>query len=411
MSVNTNILNNQINQLNSNIDAQLQQLNDKLTSMTNKVQLLEQRSNTLQQQYHFNSADSIRAINSSTSTDRVDGDLDSKQDEHTCGHKAGHYGGFGHSEPGSDLGKLRRQVSVKRSPDYTVAQPKFNEKLDKLIEDGSSKLLCIFDFDRTITPLRNKSGDMCLSSHGIIENSNVLPQVYRENAQKLFHHYYPIEFDPNIPEDIKQTQLVEWWSRSHNLLIDYGVSKQLIEECVSDAISTGRALLRENTRELFELLHKHNINVIVFSAGLYDVIHELFHQFDLLTPNVTIASNQMRFDDTGKLIGFKDQLIHSLNKKYTAIEQQVIANVHHNNNTITQSQINVLLFGDNVSDIKMSDGLNNIDTMIKFGFVNDHVDQRIPQYTPLFDVLILDDGSYQFPISVVQKIVQHNNVN
>lgn len=356
-------------------------------------------------------------------------------DTHTCGHEDGHFQGYGHSEPGSNLapGQLKRQKSTPEEVDWKIVDPNNFERLKQaLVDDGPEKLIVVADFDRTISTLRADDGDYNLSSHGMLEQSPALPEDYRRKAHGLFERYYPIEFNPDIPDDEKQKHLIDWWSQAHELLIENHLTRSDIVSSVTSAIKSNKIKLRDGVREFLQLCADNNVQVVVFSAGLYDCINELFKQLNLLTPNLRIASNQMMFNNDGLLVGFKGHLIHSLNKNWTSIECQLEHPEHSNTpraktakeiqqfrdfttdehtksmQSDDKEQVNVILLGDNVADIKMTHGLQHMKTEVKIGFVNDKVTERIDQYSRLFDVLILNDGTFKFPIQLVQEVIQQH---
>lgn len=54
---------------------------------------------------------------------------------------------------------------------------------------------------------------------------------------------------------------------------------------------------RDGFNELFDQLHKHNIPLFIFSAGVGDVLEEIIRQANVFYSNVNVVSNYMDFDD------------------------------------------------------------------------------------------------------------------
>jgi hypothetical protein len=52
------------------------------------------------------------------------------------------------------------------------------------------------------------------------------------------------------------------------------------------------------------------VPVLIFSAGVGDVLEEVLRREDAFFPNLKVVSNYMEFDETGRLRTFKDPLIH-----------------------------------------------------------------------------------------------------
>ena len=64
--------------------------------------------------------------------------------------------------------------------------------------------------------------------------------------------------------------------------------------------------------------------------------------------------------------------------------------------------------GDNLGDIHMSDGLDHSE-VISIGFLNERIDERLEVYKKTFDVVIINDGSMQFPLDLVMQICNHKS--
>lgn len=56
--------------------------------------------------------------------------------------------------------------------------------------------------------------------------------------------------------------------------------------------------IRDGYKGFFDLLDKHHIPLLIFSAGVGDVLEEVIHQNQVFHPNVRIISNYMDFDGT-----------------------------------------------------------------------------------------------------------------
>lgn len=61
---------------------------------------------------------------------------------------------------------------------------------------------------------------------------------------------------------------------------------------------------RDGYEQFFDRLHKHNVPVFIFSAGLGDVLEEIIHQAGVYHSNVKVVSNFMDFDDNVSPHGF-----------------------------------------------------------------------------------------------------------
>jgi HAD superfamily hydrolase (TIGR01544 family) len=277
-----------------------------------------------------------------------------------------------------------------------------------LIADGADHVQIISDFDRTLSSAYSVSGDASSSSHGVIENSQLLHADYRSKAYNLFLKYYPLEIDSNLDEISKTKAMIEWWELAHNLMIEYQFNHNMLSNSVTDAISTGYLQLRPAAKELIQLAHSADIPFLVFSAGLGDSIEEFLRQTGNLASNVAIVSNKMQFNGKGLLVGFHSDIIHSLNKNYSHVINA------RNKKLITHSKHckNVILLGDSLHDIYMIEGLDQINKQIKIGFFNEKSERsgsaeyqhRLSKYKSVYDVLVLHDGSMNFVVELLQFI-------
>ncbi|XP_075643140.1 uncharacterized protein LOC142614499 isoform X1 [Castanea sativa] len=281
------------------------------------------------------------------------------------------------------------------------------ELLDKKIaairSTGHQKLQVIADFDRTLTRY-SINGQHGSSSHGLLRQEN--PE-FDAKRQQLYEYYHPLEFSPTIPIEEKTRLMEEWWGKTHALLIEGGLTYDAIKQSVANA----SIAFREGVAELFEFLEERDIPVLIFSAGLADIIEEVLRQkLHRSFKNVKIVSNRMVFDSDGRLVSFKGKTIHSLNKNEHALD--MAAPLHDrlgdidgstDDNALVKRRTNVLLLGDHIGDLGMSDGLN-YDNRISVGFLNDHIEKSLSSYSKAFDVVYLNDAPMWGVVKLVSQL-------
>ncbi|KAM1251885.1 hypothetical protein ACFX13_040792 [Malus domestica] len=277
------------------------------------------------------------------------------------------------------------------------------KKIDAIRDAGPAKLQVIADFDATLTRYR-VNGCRGQSSHGLLQQEN--PE-YDRKRQELYEHYHPLEFSPTIPLEEKTKLMEEWWGRTHGLLVEGGVTYDGIKQSVTDSTIA----FREGVVELFEFLEERDIPVLIFSAGLADIIEEVMRQkVHRLFKNVKIVSNRMEFDDNGRLLSFRGKTIHSLNKNEHALD---MAGPLHDRlgdvdgppyeNASVKTRLNVLLLGDHIGDLGMSDGLN-YENRISVGFLNDNVESSLDGYRKAFDMVYLNDAPMWGVVKLVSQL-------
>ncbi|KAF4043702.1 Pyrimidine 5'-nucleotidase (UMPH-1) [Phytophthora infestans] len=303
----------------------------------------------------------------------------------------------------------------RRSPRMIIGNPDvFARKMKRFTQDGAGQLLVIADFDRTLTPYYKQRRDPKTpleqesSSHGLLMTSSVLQPQVCAGEQELFAKFYPVEMPPTLSAAEKLPFMEQWWNSAHALLVEYKLTKKQVDQ----AVALGSLSFRQGFHPLFKLLNDLQVPTLVFSAGLYDVIHAALEQEfaaeckrsggaqsrnQTFTPsNVRVVSNMMRFDAGGVIEGFEGKLIHSLNK--TA---RVLVDSPFWKERQLGKRRNVLLLGDSQGDARMAEGLST-NEIIRVGFLNVHVDEKLDEYLDLYDVVFTHDAS----LVPVQKLVE-----
>lgn len=110
-----------------------------------------------------------------------------------------------------------------------------------------------------------------------------------------------------------------------------------------------------------------DIPILVFSAGVGDVIDEAFKSHSLIQNNVKVISNYMTYNSEEKLVTFTGKLIHMYNKNESSIPHSstYFQDLSHRHN--------VILMGDSLGDLQMSKGVEPPSTVLTIGFLNDKV--------------------------------------
>ncbi|XP_033854457.1 cytosolic 5'-nucleotidase 3-like isoform X2 [Acipenser ruthenus] len=228
----------------------------------------------------------------------------------------------------------------------------------------------------------------------IIDNSKMVTEECRKKLLQLKDTYYPIEIDPNLTIEEKFPFIVEWYFKSHTLLIEQRLQKDKLPQSVKES----DACLREGYEHFFNTLQKHNVPMFIFSAGLGDVLEEIIRQAGVYHPNVKVVSNFMEFDEHGVLKGFQGELIHVYNKHDGALKNTEYFKQLKDN-------CNIILLGDSLGDLNMADGVPNVENILKIGFLNDKVEELLEKYLDSYDIVLVKDETLEVPNSILQKIL------
>ncbi|XP_035991302.1 cytosolic 5'-nucleotidase 3 isoform X1 [Fundulus heteroclitus] len=262
-----------------------------------------------------------------------------------------------------------------------------------LIKGGASKLQIITDFDMTISKFAI-NGKQCPTCHNIIDNCKLVTDECRQKLLQLRNKYYPIEIDPYLTIEDKYPFMVEWYFKAHSLLVEQRIEKDKLPEVVRES----DVALREGYEQFFDRLHQHDVPVFIFSAGLGDVLEEVIRQAGVYHSNMKVVSNFMDFDDKGVLRGFKGDLIHVYNKHDGALRSTDYFKQLRDNS-------NIILLGDSMGDLTMADGVPNVENMLKIGFLNDRVDERLEKYMDSYDIVLVRDETLEVPNAILQKVL------
>ncbi|XP_014225102.1 7-methylguanosine phosphate-specific 5'-nucleotidase-like [Trichogramma pretiosum] len=267
------------------------------------------------------------------------------------------------------------------------------QKINKIIREGSNKLQVVSDFDLTLTK-QHENGTPILSSFGIFRKCKQLPDSYKDETRLLYEKYRPIEIDPNIPMETKISAMNEWMTISHKMLQGLEFDRKEIDEVVD---LHGHSL-RDRTKELFSKLWTKNIPILVFSAGLGDIVEALLRHQGVLYDNVNVISNFLQFNGN-TLGGFKNsnRILHVFNKNEHAVENEYFK--------IIKGRSNVVLMGDTLGDALMADGVENTETILRIGFLYEHVEESLPLFKDAFDIVLVDDQTMNVVLDILSSIL------
>lgn len=261
--------------------------------------------------------------------------------------------------------------------------------LSTIVAGGFPKLQFVVDFDFTLTRVHYK-GQPCHCSWGILDNSLEMPMYYREEANSLFSKYYPIEIDPKMMEEEKIPYMLEWYGKIHDLLVKCNLNQGSIKGMVS----TSTVMLRDGAADLCKRLHQAGVPILVLSAGMGDVLEHVLWYFNIYTDNVKVVSNFFKYNEKGIMVGFKGKIIHVFNKNEDAI---------HSSNYFEKLRLrtNVILMGDSIGDVKMALGVPQPNSVLKIGFLNGKISERLESFMDKFDIVLLDDQTMDLAKSIV----------
>jgi len=266
------------------------------------------------------------------------------------------------------------------------------EKIQKIKSQGLNKLHVVSDFDRTLTKCYY-NGKKLSSAMALIREGGFLTADYPKLAFALFDKYHPIEIDESLNHDFRYEKMQEWWEAHEKLLVDSRMHKNVIEKI----LEKHPKIFREGTLQFLDFLNVHKIPILIFSAGVGNLIEGYLEKEKKLTSNVHILSNTFTFNEQGYATGYKNEVIHVMNKSETKIKDK-------KHRDMISERNNIILLGDSLDDLGMVQDLDT-NIIIKIGFLNDDVENKLKLYKSKFDVVITSDGSMQYVNQLLNELV------
>lgn len=226
----------------------------------------------------------------------------------------------------------------------------------------------VADFDRTITTGNSQA------SWSILANSDLVPKSYVEERQKLYEKYRPIELDETMDFKLRTQLIKEWFQKHIELFVKYQISEEIFEKAATNL----RVLeFRPGAKEFLSFLNENQIPLIIISAGIGNFIETFLKRHDCYFNNIYISSNKILFKD-GIAVGVGENIIHSLNKNEVSLPSCISRKL--------QGREQVILLGDQVSDLKMVDK-NAHDFVLSVGFLTDERAEQLEVLKSNFDIV------------------------
>ncbi|CAJ0568264.1 unnamed protein product, partial [Mesorhabditis spiculigera] len=267
-------------------------------------------------------------------------------------------------------------------------------KLRDIVADGIDKMMVITDFDYTLSRAIDEEGERCSTTHGVFDAfaDEIQPGLSRKFTD-LKNIYYPIEFDPHMTIEEKTPHMEDWWNTSHGYIVSAGFTRHDIEGFVRKS----RVLLRSGAESWLRGLQSSKVPVVIFSAGVGDVIEiKLQQQFGQVPPNVHILGNLMSYDAKGKVCAFSEPLIHTFCKNSSVIDKA--APFHR----AVEARPNVLLMGDSLGDVHMDVGIDHQGHTLRVGYLNFPSDHLLEKFLHGYDIVIINDQTINIPETITK---------
>ena len=298
--------------------------------------------------------------------------------------------------------------------------PNFTSKLNNLIisyKSNPKNIIFITDFDYTITKRYNYQKNSTLfSSYRFYDESLIGgdQQKILDIQNQLCNEYMKYETDNTYDKKIREQKVHEFYSKSLDVYINPKFTRNSIGKMLEKFKE--KYELRKYTKELFELLIKLDIPIVIVSGGVKEVIIDLLktsiNNFEkyLSEKKIVIIANELYFEEGKGCIGHSTNVIYAFNKS-NFVKETI-------KNNFPQVK-NVIVMGDHLNDFDSVQDLEiNKNDIIGIGFVNikpeilndetkkEIIKKNVEEYNNVYDVNLIGDNDFDFIIKLFEKFQQ-----
>ena len=298
--------------------------------------------------------------------------------------------------------------------------PNFSLKLNNLIisyKSNRGNIIFITDFDYTITKRYNYQKNSTLfSSYRFYDESLIGgdQQKILDIQNQLCNEYMKYETDSTYDKKIREQKVHEFYSKSLDVYINPKFTRNSIGKMLEKFKE--KYELRKYTKELFELLIKLEIPIVIVSGGVKEVIIDLLktsiNNFEkyLSEKKIIIIANELYFEEGKGCIGHSTNVIYAFNKS-NFVKETI-------KNNFPQVK-NVIVMGDHLNDFDSVQDLEiNKNDIIGIGFVNikpeilndetkkEIIKKNVEEYNNVYDVNLIGDNDFDFIIKLFEKFQQ-----
>ena len=298
--------------------------------------------------------------------------------------------------------------------------PNFSSKLNNLIisyKSNPGNIIFITDFDYTITKRYNYQKNSTLfSSYRFYDESLIGgdQQKILDIQNQLCNEYMKYETDSTYDKKIREQKVHEFYSKSLDVYINPKFTRNSIGKMLEKFKE--KYELRKYTKELFELLIKLDIPIVIVSGGVKEVIIDLLktsiNNFEkyLSEKKIIIIANELYFEEDKGCIGHSTNVIYAFNKS-NFVKETI-------KNNFPQVK-NVIVMGDHLNDFDSVQDLEiNKNDIIGIGFVNikpeilndetkkEIIKKNVEEYNNVYDVNLIGDNDFDFIIKLFEKFQQ-----
>ena len=280
-------------------------------------------------------------------------------------------------------------------------------------KNNKKNIALVTDFDFTISKKYNYQKNLSLGSSYRFYDESLIggnQQKVLEIQNELCNKYMKYETDASIDIKIREKKVEEFYDKSLDVYINPKFTRDSIGKMLEKLKE--KFELRKYTKELFELLMKLEIPIIIVSGGIQEVIIDLLKNimpdFELYCKQkkILIISNTLYFEEGKGCVGHSKDVIYAFNKG-SFVKNSIEKNFPEIKN--------IFIMGDHLNDYDSVRDLNMTqDNIIGLGFVNikpeligdetkkEEIQKNINDYKKVYDINLIGDSDFLFMIKLLE---------
>jgi len=296
-----------------------------------------------------------------------------------------------------------------------------SEKINNFIisyKKGEKNIIFVTDFDFTLTKRYNDNNQELFSSYRFYDESLIGGDQNRilKLQNDLCSEYMKYEMDTSIDIKIREQKVCEFYTKSLDVYINPKFTRESIGRMLEKF--KDKFELRKYTKELFELLIKLDIPIVIVSGGveyvIIDLLKKCIKDFELYCQEkkIIIIANKLYFEEGKGCIGHSSDVIYAFNKSHFVgdIMKENFPNLE-----------NILILGDHLNDYDSVEDLNlKKNNIIGFGFINikpnfigneekkEEINNKIQEFKKVYDVNLIGDSDFQLLLKILDLFQNKN---
>ncbi len=263
---------------------------------------------------------------------------------------------------------------------------------------NTNNIKIVIDFDGTLSYGRRSDGKKN-SSIASLRDGGYLSEEYDKAAHALHDKYYPIEKDFTLSHQDKLSTMHEWWDTHSQLLVDSGLTHNMMER----AGRSHYVILRDGIKELFCFLKEQNIDTYIFTSGRRELIYYTLIEEGIDIDQDHIIGNYFVYNQEGQATDYNRPQITSLDKDESIILNQD-NNMYNDIREAYKSKTQTIIIGDGEGDVSM---VKEGESIYRIGFFNMppdevHYAERLAHFKTIYDVVLSAETSLSEVIEIIE---------